>query len=138
LFGCGQFNDHGMGPNQIYSLCPTTEGSHERLIGQVREFAEQQDARLTDRSAGVQQELSDIGSSILNDTGRAPVLMTVEKPDVFRVAVTNLGLRTKFVLSVRFWNEAEGAGPVDAFMAEIEEFWAIEAVEGGVLDNPPC
>ncbi len=64
--------------------------------------------------------------------------MTVEKPDVFRVGITNLGLRTKFVLSVRIWNEAEGAGPVDAFMAEVEEFWAIEAVEGGVLDDPPC
>lgn len=140
LFACGLADDpiEGMGTKQAYSLCPTTDGSRERLVDQVRDFADQQDARLVDRSAGVQQELSAIGSSILTSTGGAPVLMMVERPDVYRVTVTNLGLRTKFALSVRFWNEPEGSIPVNNFMTELEEFWTIEAIEGGVLDDPPC
>src|SRR3546814_4130287 len=84
---CGQSDEakDDMEVKQTYSLCPISEDSRQRLYDQVKSFADHQGARFIDRSAGVKQELSDIGSDVLNKTGGSPILLTVEQQTGFRV-----------------------------------------------------
>lgn len=140
LVACGQ-SDRGDGAVEIvhaYSLCPKTGDARERLSEQVKNFSGEQDARLTDRGGGAQQELSNMGSAVLNRTGGAPILLTVEKPDKFRVSVTNLGLREKVALTIRLWNVQPEASPVSGLIDELSRYWTIQEVEGAVTDDPPC
>src|SRR3546814_4810566 len=73
---CGQSDEakDDMEVKQTYSLCPISEDSRQRLYDQVKSFADHQGARFIDRSAGAKQELSDIGSDVLNKTGGSPIL----------------------------------------------------------------
>jgi hypothetical protein len=123
---------------RIYSLCPKTDESRQRLYEQVKNFADQQRARLIDRGDGVERELSNMESEVLNKTGGNPILLTGEKPDEFRISVTNLGLKEKMALTVRSSAARGEASPVAAFMDDLGRFWAIQRVEGGVADDPPC
>ena len=95
-----------------YSLCPTAGDSRQRLYDEVKTFAEQQGARLIDRSSGAKQELSDLQSAVLKNTGGDPILLTIEKAGQYRVSVTNLGLKEKVALSVRSLEEASSMKPV--------------------------
>jgi hypothetical protein len=104
----------------------------------VKEFADQQQARFIDRGAGAQQELSAMGPDVLSNTGGSPVLLTVERPDEFRISVTNLGLSEKIALTVRSTREFGEASPVGVFMNDLGRFWTIQRVEGGVTDDPRC
>ena len=140
IVACGQ-SDKGvdsMERKQTYSLCPRTDQSRQSLFEQVKGFADQQQARFIDRGEGAERELSSMGSDVLRKTGGSPVLLTVEKPNEFRISVTNLGLREKIALTVRSWGEIGEASPVAGFMDDLGRLWTIQRVEGGVTDDPPC
>ena len=103
LLGCsrsGGAKDE-LGIKQAYSLCPKTADARRKLDEQVRNFAADQNAHLIDRGPGGTDELSDLNSEVLENTGGEVILLTVEKRDVFRVSVTNLGLKEKVGLAVR-------------------------------------
>lgn len=140
LCACGQSerDNDSMGTKQIYSLCPKTSDSRERLYEQVRSFADQQKAQLIDRGFEAQQELSEMKSGVLKSTGGKIILMTVDKPNKFRISVTNLGLEEKVALAVRTWAESGEDNPVAGFVNDLDRFWAIERVEGSVANDPPC
>ncbi|MGB7373069.1 hypothetical protein [Pontixanthobacter sp.] len=140
ISACSQFNDTDkeMEAKQTYSLCPKTEDAQRRLSDLVRSFANEQDARLIDRSAGAQRELSGLDSDVLNQTGGSPILITVEKAGEYRISVTNLGLREKVALSVRSLGETAPDNPVASFMEVLSHFWTIEESEDNVTDDPPC
>lgn len=121
-----------------YSLCPTAGDSRQRLYDEVKTFAEQQGARLIDRSSGAKQELSDLQSGVLKNTGGDPILLTVEKAGQYRVSVTNLGLKEKVALSVRSLGEASSMEPISAFIDSLGRYWAIKEVGGSVQNDPPC
>lgn len=123
---------------KIYSLCPKTNDARQNLYRQMRFFANQQKARVVDRSSGAQRELSDIGSDVLNGTGGEPILLTIEKPSEFRISLTNLGLKEKLALAVRMWGEPGKDMPVDKLMRDLSRFWTIQEVDGGVTDDPSC
>jgi hypothetical protein len=137
---CGQSDEvsESMEMKQVYSLCPDTEDARQRLSEQVRNFANQQQAQLIDRSAGVQRELSGLKSDVLENTGGDSFLITVKKPDEFLVSVTNLGLKEKFVLTVTSWGETSEDSAVNRFKDDLRRFWTFEEVDGGVTDDPPC
>jgi hypothetical protein len=78
------------------------------------------------------------GKDILGSTGGDPILLTVEKTDEFRVSLTNLGLREKVALSVRYWRPGERDSRIAALIDDIGRFWSIQRVEGGVTDDPSC
>jgi hypothetical protein len=79
-----------------------------------------------------------MGSNVLSKTGGDPVLLTVEKPEEFRISVTNLGLRVKIALTIRIWDTSGASGSIADLMDGIGRFWTIQRVEGGVSDDPPC
>jgi hypothetical protein len=108
------------------------------LYRQVKTFADEHGARFIDRSFGAQQELSDIRSEVLSKTGGPPILLTVEKPNEYRISVTNLGLTEKIALTVRSRSEKETAGPVAKLMNSLGRYWAIQEVESSVTNDPPC
>src|SRR3546814_1193015 len=70
-------------------------------------------------------------------SGGSPILLTVEKPNGFRVSVTNLGLRDKVALTVRSWGEAGGATSVSDFVADLARFWVINEVARSVDNGRP-
>ena len=137
---CGQSNEasDSMGTKQTYELCPKTIASRQRLYEQVRNFADQQQARFIDRSAGVQRELSAMDSDVLKNTGGTPILITVEKSDDFRISVTNLGLKEKVALAVRSWGEISKDSAVTRFMKDLDHYWTVQSVDGSVTNDPPC
>jgi hypothetical protein len=137
---CSQSDDTDkqMEAKQTYSLCPKTEDAQRRLSDLVRNFANEQGARLIDRSAGAQQELSGLESDVLDQTGGSPILITVEKAGEYRISVTNLGLREKVALSVRSLGETAPSNPVTSFIKVLRSFWTIEESEDNVTDDPPC
>lgn len=140
VVACGQSDGRrdNMETVHAYSLCPKTGDARERLSDYVKNFSDQQQARLIDRGRGAHQELSNIGSAVLDRTGGAPILLTVEKPDVFRISVTNLGLREKVALTIRLWNARSESSPVSSLMEDLSRFWTIQEVEAAVTDDPPC
>jgi hypothetical protein len=129
-----------MDTNQNYSLCPKADDARARLYPLINDFAKRYGARLVDRGAGAQKELSGMesGKDILGSTGGDPILLTVEKTDEFRVSLTNLGLREKVALSVRYWRPGERDSRIAALIDDIGRFWSIQRVEGGVTDDPSC
>jgi hypothetical protein len=140
VVACGQSEidrDH-METKHTYSLCPKSEDARQRLHEQVKAFAGQQNAQIIDRSAGAQQELSNMASNVLDKTGGSSILLTVEKPDDFRISVTNLGLKEKIALTIRTWSASGEVGSVAGFMDDLGRYWTIRRVEGGVTDDPPC
>lgn len=128
----------GMEIKHTYSLCPTHIDSRRELYEQVRDFSNQQRARLIDRSAEAQEELSSLNSKALQDTGGDVILLTIEKPEVFRISITNLGLREKLALATRVWGDSSQGHPVMGFMENLGRFWRIQEIDGGVTDEPPC
>jgi hypothetical protein len=137
---CSQSKTDGdrMGTKQTYSLCPKAPDARQRLQAQVEAFARQHSAQVFDRSAGVQQELSSIDSSVLEKTGGTSILVTIEKPDEFRISVTNLGLREKVALTIRTWRTSIESESFASFMDEIGHYWVIRTAEDGITDDPPC
>lgn len=121
-----------------YSLCPKSEDSHIRVYEFLQNFADEQGANLIDRSSGAQQELSDLGSNILERTGRQPILVTIEKEGQYRVSFTNLGLREKAVLSVRTLHSPNSSSPSNSLLEGLSGFWFIEESKHNVTDEPPC
>lgn len=140
IVACGQSemdSDH-METKHTYSLCPKSESARQKLREQIEVFAGQQSARITDRSAEAQRELSSMASNVLGKTGGAPILLTVEKPSEFRISVTNLGLKEKIALAIRTWSTSGEGGSIAGFMDNLGHYWTIRRVEGGVMDDPPC
>jgi hypothetical protein len=141
LAGCNQSqqNPPDMATKQTYSLCPKSDESRPRLREALRDFAAQNQARFIDRSAEAQNELSTMQSSkgALESTGGDLIILSVEKQNDFRVSLSNLGLREKVALSVRYWGKQQ-EGRVTALLADLERSWVIQRVEGGVADAPPC
>lgn len=125
----------GMETKRTYSLCPKAADSKQKIYEQLRSLAGEQQARFTDRSAGAESELYNMGSGVLNQTGGDPLLVTVEKPNDFRISITNLGLREKLVLTVRSWGDAKVGA---RFVNGLDSSWTIREVEGGVTNDPPC
>lgn len=140
VVACGQSDKRGVNMETVhaYSLCPKTGDARGRLSEQIKNFSGQQQARLIDRGDGAQQELSNIGSEVLSRTGGNPILLTVEKPDEFRISVTNLGLREKIALTIRLWDVRPEVSPVASLVEELGRFWTIQEVNGAVTDDPPC
>jgi hypothetical protein len=140
IFGCGQSDEANkvMETMKTYSLCPRTVDARQQLFRKVGLLANQQQARIIDRASEAQQGLSDIGSEVLNKTGGELILLTVEKAGQFRVSVTNLGLKEKIVLSVRWWGEPGKDPAIDDLIQDLGPFWTIEEVDGGVTNDPPC
>lgn len=125
---------------ETYSLCPEGAASRERLIVLVQNFAFRNQAEFTDRSAESQNELSAMRGSkgALPLTGGPLIVLAVEKPNDFRVSLSNLGLREKVSLGVRYWNGRSENARVSQLLSDIDRSWVIQTVEGGVLNDPPC
>lgn len=140
VVACSQSDKTGdsMETKFVYSLCPKTDASRHSLYEQVKAFANQQEARFVDRSAGAQQELSNMRSEVLKKTGGDAILLTVEKADELRIGISNLGLREKIAVAITSWGAVSEANPVSGFMKDLSRFWTIQAVEGGVTDEPSC
>lgn len=137
---CGQSDkaEVSMRTKDTYSLCPIRENSRQMLYELARDFANRQQVRLVDRGAGAQEELSGMNSNVLRNTGGEVILLTIEKPEKFRISITNLGLREKLALAIGFWGDNGEASPVRGFMDDLSRFWRIERVDGGVTNDPPC
>ena len=139
---CGQSpTDAGNAQTKrVYQLCPKSGDARARLNEIAKTYAAEQQAQVFDRGAEAQNELAgmDSGSGTLRSTNLLLVLLTIEKPRAFRISITNLGLKEKFGLSVRLWNESNGDSEAEAFLNQVERYWTIEKVQGGVLDDPPC
>jgi hypothetical protein len=140
LSACSQSDDtdKGMEAKQTYSLCPKTGDAQSRLDNLVRRFADEQGARLIDRSVGAKEELSSLNSNVLSQTGGNPILITAEKTGEYRISVTNLGLREKVVLSVRSLGGNTSDNPVTSLIEDLSGFWSIEESEENVTNAPPC
>jgi hypothetical protein len=140
IVGCGPSDEASkiVEKKQTYSLCPKTDDARQRLYKQVTLFADEEKARVIDRSSGAKRELSDIGSSVLNNTGGDSILLTVEKPGVFRISVTNLGLKEKIALAIRVGGQPGEDMAVNRLMRDLGRFWTIQEVVGGVTNDPPC
>lgn len=138
---CGQSDNAilNMSTKTDYSLCPKSESSRSDLFELMRDFANQHEARIVDRGAEAQRELSGMSrGNALASTGGDLIMLTVEKPNEFRISLSNLGLREKIGLTIRYWAGSEGDSRVKALMDDIERFWSIEAEEGGTMNDPPC
>ena len=127
---------------QRYSLCPRGEGSWEKLFALATAFAEKKEATLFDLGEETQRDLSKMrggrGSTALHRTGGDLVVLTISKPQTFRVSIGNLGLKEKAALAIRYWDVAGKDPDLDLLLADIDRFWMVEAVDGSVLDYPPC
>jgi hypothetical protein len=122
----------------VYQLCPKSGDARGRLNELTKAYAAEQQARLFDRGADAQNELAAMDSSVLQSTNLPVVLLTIEKPNTFRISVSNLGLKEKFALSVRLWNKSDGENKAEAFLDQMERFWSIEKVQGAVSNDAPC
>lgn len=122
---------------QRYSLCPKTQDATQILRDQIWLFADNQKAQLIDRGDGAQQELSEMGSGVLKNTGARIILLTVEKPDEFRISLTNLGLEEKIALVIRT-QEVIADSPINDLMGDLASSWVIEKVDRSVTNDPPC
>lgn len=134
----------GVGPakmenRQSYSLCPFISDATPRLYNLMQSFANRNRAQFSDRGSDAQKEISALsrGSDILARTGGEPILLTVEKRGRFRVSLTNLGLREKYALSVRY-SSAEDKNSVIPLLRSMEDIVKITSVQDGVTDRPPC
>lgn len=125
---------------QDYSLCPRNDQSRSQLLALVREFAARNQARLVDRGPEAQNELNQTmgGHELLNDTGGDLIVLMVEKPNQYRISLSNAGLREKIALSVRYWTEREEDSGVAELLSNIERSWVVEPVDAGVTDAPLC
>lgn len=139
---CGQSpTDAGNAQTKrAYQLCPKSRDARARLTEIAKAYAAEQQAQVFDRGAEAQNELAGMysGSGTLRSTNLPLVLLTIEKPRAFRISITNLGLKEKFGLSVRHWNESDRDSKAEAFLNQVERFWTIEEIQGGVTDEPPC
>ena len=139
---CGQSpTDAGNAQTKrVYQLCPKSGDARARLNEIAKTYAAEQQAQVFDRGAEAQNELAGMesGSGTLRSTNLPLVLLTIEKPGAFRISITNLGLKEKLALSVRLWNESDGDSKIGAFLNQVERFWTIKEVQGGVSDDPPC
>ena len=127
-----------METNKVYSLCPRSADAVPRLLKILEEFADQHGAKLINRGAEVQQELSDIKSSIQGGTGENVILVTVVRAGYFRVSVTNLGLREKVALAIRSFRLHGEEAPKNQLLSELRRYWTIQEVDGSVENDPPC
>ncbi len=134
---CGQ-SPTDAGKKRAYQLCPKSGDARAKLNEIAEAYAVEQHAQVFDRGAEAQNELAGIGSGALRSTNLPLVLLTIEKPKAFRISITNAGLKEKFGLSVRLWNESDGNGEAEAFLNQVERYWTIEEVQGGMSDDPPC
>lgn len=123
---------------QTYRLCPKFSDSRQTIHHQLLSFAREQRARLIDRSGGAKQELTELGSNVLNKTGGNPILVTIEKPGEYRISITNLGLKEKIALTVRSSGETDAGGSVASLIEELGRSWTIQEVEDAVTNDPPC
>lgn len=123
---------------QTYSLCPKYRNVERKLYEQVKHFADQQKAKLIDRGDEAQQELSKMRSSVLTNTSRKVILLTVERPGEFRISVTNLGLNEKIALAVRHWGKVSEDNPVSELMNDLDRSWTVKRVDGNVTNEPHC
>lgn len=81
VIGCNRSNDgeDSVGTKDTYSLCPKTDDSRQGLYEEAKIFADTQKAKFIDRSAGAQQELSDIGSAVLKKYRRYSCFVNYRK-----------------------------------------------------------
>ena len=137
---CGQSGaDKGNAETKrTYQLCPKSGDARAKLYELAKAYAAQEQARVIDRGAEVQNELASMESGVLQSTDLPVVLLTIEKPRTFRISITNLELKEKFALSIRLWKNSDGDSKSNAFLNRAERFWSIEEVQGGVLNDPPC
>lgn len=137
---CGQSNndDHSLETKRTYSLCAISGDARQRLYDRAKNLADRQSAQFIDRSAAVQSELTNMKSSVLNETGGNPVLLTIEKPNKFRVSITNLGLKEKFGLTVRLSGTSSEESSIGEFMDDVGRSWTIQEVDEAVTNDPPC
>ena len=136
---CEQRKIETQSTKHTYSLCPKSDDARARSLVLIKDFSHEKSAELVDRSAGATRELSALAAQVLADTGGDLVLVTVTKPNEFRVSFTNLGLREKFVLSVRYWKAWEQDGSVSTLLGDLESYWTFQTLEGkGIEDDPPC
>lgn len=141
--GCSQHQEGSrpMEAKQQYSLCPMAGGDSRRhLLEVIREFAARTQARVVDRGAEAQEELAGMrtGKNVLDSSGGDLMVLTVEVPNDFRVSLSNLGLKEKVALSIRRRKEEQQDPRITALFADIERYWTIAPVEGGVTDEPRC
>ncbi|HUE78500.1 MAG TPA: hypothetical protein VMN38_02570 [Sphingomicrobium sp.] len=137
---CGQ-SDTDTSTKLAYQLCPKSGDARAKLHELAMAYAAQQQAQVFDRGAEAQNELASMqsGQSVaLRSTNLPLVLLTIEKPRAFRISITNVGLKEKFGLSVRLWNNSSGDSNAAAFLSQVERFWRIDKVQGGVSNDPPC
>ena len=136
---CEQRKIETQSTKHTYSLCPKSDDARARSLVLIKDFSHEKSAELVDRGADATRELAVAASRILEDTGGDLVLVSVAKPNEFRVSFTNLGLRDKFVLSVRYWKAWEQDGSVSTLLGDLESYWTFQTLEGkGIEDDPPC
>jgi hypothetical protein len=109
----------------------------------VKDFAEREQARFTDRSAGVQHELEALGQQdFLKAMGGKVIMLSVTKPGQYDFSVTNIGLKEKLAMGIGFWGEPPQNHAVDDFLTQLGKIWDIEKFSkdrhAGVLNEPPC
>jgi hypothetical protein len=127
-----------MDTKQTYSLCPRSEGAEGVLYEQMKKFADQQQARFFDRGTESHGELSRMNSNVLKETGGRTLLLTVEKPEEFRISATNLGLKEKIALAVRVVGNSDENHGVKRFIEDLRRYWTVQEVDGSVTNDPPC
>jgi hypothetical protein len=124
---------------QTYSLCPRSAESRSKLLETMQIFASENRARVSDRGSEAQQELSGMqNKGALISTGGDLVLFTVDKPNAFRVSVSNLGLKEKFSLGVLSRKVDHQDFRITNLMSAIEIYWTVQRSDGGVGNDPPC
>lgn len=143
LISCDRNGNHGdviMQNKFSFSLCPKRGSSRDQLYDIVINFAKQENARVVDRGTEAQAELSGVhkGKDVLSSTGGDLMLLTIEKPNEFRISLTNLELNEKFALTVKYFGRSEGGNRVESLLDDIERSWDVRGVEGGITNDPPC
>lgn len=125
---------------QAYQLCPISIDALAKLNEIATSFAAEQQAKVYDRGAEAQRELAsmDHGSDTLRSTNLPLILLTIEKPSVFRVSITNAGLQEKIAVTVRIWKETDGDSRTEALISQLGSHWSIDKAPGGILNDPPC
>lgn len=143
VVGCDQLVERSEDPGvkSAFSLCPKDSSAKQQLFDLLHVFANEQGATISDRGLGATRELSGMGETgreVLQSTDGDLVLLTIEKPKAFRISLSNLGLKEKSALSIRYFDGYESDSRVEALMNDIERSWTVEPVEGGVGNDPPC
>lgn len=134
-----QKNDNSQGIRTDYSLCPKSLNAKNEIGILAQKFATENSAQLFNRSIAAQSELSQMtnGEKIIISSGGKIILITIEKPNEFRISLANTGLKEKLGMSIRHWGESKDNRLTD-WVANVGRFWEIERVNGGVEDSPPC